>query len=140
MEKNIISVGALTTLTAVPIFKAVVNSGNQYDLGNYFFLALSSITLLHPIYILKVARKPESEGEVGDKLLKLWCEDFVMKLNFFVKKDFSLNKINCWYHMTRAAPLNKKIWTILLFTGFLVFFGTKLACKFNSKIDSQGIK
>jgi len=64
-------VGALTTLTAVPIFKAVVNSGNEYDLGNYFFLALSSITLLHPIYILKVARKPESEGEVGDKLLKL---------------------------------------------------------------------
>ena len=66
-----IKVGAITTFAAVPIFKAVVNGGNKYDLGHYFFLILSVITMIHPIYILRAAKKNSKEPEeIDNKLLK----------------------------------------------------------------------
>ena len=55
-------VGGLTTFFAVPIFKFVVSHGNQYDMGNYFFVFISSVTFIYPFYIWRTSRQWDTDN------------------------------------------------------------------------------
>ena len=94
--------GSFTTFGVIPIFKAVVKSGNQFDLGHYLFVGLSATTLVHPIYILTVFLNRKSNQDVNDNLLQSWLSwkavpNYVFeKINKKTRSYLFLVRKNTW--------------------------------------------